>query len=195
MLILSKSFYERDTKVVAQELLGKILVNKTKNGILKGKIVETEAYYGLDDAASHASRGKTKRNSVMFGEAGIAYIYLNYGVHFLFNIVTEKSPKPGAVLIRALEPVEGIGAMMKNRKIKSIHQLTNGPGKLTKAMGIDISFNQFDLTGSDLAVEEDGSDCLIEIVKAPRIGISVAQDKLLRYYIKDNSFVSRSKSS
>jgi DNA-3-methyladenine glycosylase len=190
-LILSKLFYERDTKIVARELLGKVLVREVKRGILKGKIVETEAYYGLNDSASHASRGKTKRNSVMFGEAGVAYIYLNYGVHFLFNVVTEKLSIPGAVLIRALEPLEGMKVMMENRNTKSINQLTNGPGKLTKAMQIDISFNRYDLTRGDLLIEDNGHSCLIEIVEAQRIGISVAQDKLLRYYIKDNLFVSK----
>lgn len=189
-MILSKSFYERDTKIVARELLGKVLVHKTRKGILKGRIVETEAYYGLNDPASHASRGKTDRNSVMFEEAGIAYIYLNYGVHFLFNVVTEKISIPGAALIRALEPLEGMEIMMENRNTKLINQLTNGPGKLTKAMGIDISFNRFDLTGSDLTIEDNGYSCFAEIAEAQRIGISVAQDKLLRYYVKDNSFVS-----
>ncbi len=167
---------------------------------MAGRIVETEAYFGPDDPASHAARRKTPRNLIMFGKPGVAYIYLNYGIHFLLNVVTERGGVPGAVLIRALEPLLGEELMLKNRPVKSIVQLTNGPGKLTQAMGIDFSFYGADLTEGDLVImypdedppRGDGNITVQDftIVAAPRIGISVVQNELLRYYIKDNPFVS-----
>lgn len=180
--------------MVAQELLGKILLRRTPEGEMAGRIVETEAYFGPDDPASHAAKRKTPRNFIMFGKPGVAYIYLNYGIHFLLNVVTEREGVPGAVLIRAVEPILGEELMLKNRPVKSILQLTNGPGKLTQAMGIDFSFYGADLIEGDLAIMYPGDEGItaqdFTIVAAPRIGISVAQNELLRYYIKDNPFVS-----
>jgi len=172
---LSRKFYSRDTKTVAKELLGKILVHKTKRGILKGKIVETEAYLGVNDPGSHAYKGITPRNKVMFGAPGKIYVYFVYGNHFLLNIVTEKEGKAGAVLIRALEPVKNINE-------------TNGPGKLTKEMKITKEFYGKDITKKPLYVLNNKSN--FNIVKTTRIGLSKGQEKLLRFYIKDNRFVS-----
>jgi DNA-3-methyladenine glycosylase len=188
--ILPRNFYERDTKIVAQELLGKVLVRHTSQGTMRGLIVETEAYFGLDDPASHASRGMTKCNSIMFGEPGVAYVYLNYGMYYLLNVVTESKGMAGAVLIRALEPLGGEELMFKNRKVDSELNLTNGPGKLTQALQIDLSFNGQKITNGNLYVQE-GLTSDFSIRAASRIGISVAQDALLRYYIEGNPFVSK----
>ena len=131
MIILCKDFFAREAVIVARELLGCTLVYETSHGILKGKIVETEAYGGSDDKASHASNGvPTNRNAVMFGEAGLAYIYLIYGMYNCFNIVTGSSGQAQAVLIRALEPIDGLELMKENRKQAKVKVLCNGPGKL-----------------------------------------------------------------
>lgn len=188
--ILQRQFYERDTTTVAQDMLGKMLIHETTGGVLSGLIVETEAYFGGDDPASHAARGKTKRSSIMFGEPGIAYVYLNYGIHDLLNVVTETEGIPGAVLIRALQPLQGKDIMFKNRSVKHELELTNGPGKLTKAMGIDRSFNGQRITGGCLYIV-NGRRKNVSIKASSRIGISVAQDALLRYYVEGNPFVSK----
>jgi len=186
---LSKKFYSRSTEKVAKELLGKILVHKAKEGICKGKIVETEAYFGNYNPASHAYRKKTKRNFLMFETPGKAYVYFCYGNHWLFNIVAKEDENPGAVLIRALEPIEGIEIMKKRRKTNEAKNLTNGPGKLTRALGIGKDQNGLDLTEDILFLED--SDEKFEIVKAKRIGISKGKGRLLRFYIKNNDFVSK----
>jgi len=190
MEALKRDFYERNTKVVAKELLGKILVHRLPEGDTMGRIVETEAYFGNGDPASHASRGKTPRNSIMFGPPGHAYVYFNYGMHYLFNVVTEKEGVPGAVLIRALEPLRGIDFMFKKRKVKELKLLTNGPAKLTQALGIDISHNGLDLVNGEIFACDD-KKAVFNIVSASRIGISVGKDDLLRFYIADNQFVSK----
>lgn len=190
MEALKRDFYERNTKVVAKELLGKILVHRLPESDTTGRIVETEAYFGNGDPASHASRGKTPRNSIMFGPPGHAYVYFNYGMHYLFNVVTEKEGVPGAVLIRALEPLDGIDFMFKKRKVKELKLLTNGPAKLTQALGIDISHNGLDLANGEIFVCDD-KKAAFNIVSASRIGISVGKDDLLRFYIADNQFVSK----
>jgi len=185
---LSREFYSRDTEIVARELLGKIIVHKTKEGTLKGRIVETEAYFGASDPASHAHRKRTKRNFLMFEIPGKAYVYFCYGNHWLFNIVAKEDYNPGAVLIRALEPLEGIDVMKKKRGTDDVKSLTNGPGKLTKALSIDKRQNGFDLTGNVIFLED--ADERFDIVRAKRIGISKGKSKLLRFYIKGNTFVS-----
>ena len=179
MHILDKNFFKQEAVVVAQELLGCILTYETKRGILSGKIVETEAYGGIDDKASHAAKGVTARNAVMFGEAGLAYIYLIYGMYHCLNVVTEPEDTAGAVLIRALEPIPPL----KN---------TNGPGKLCKSMQITRILNQVDLTKEDSLLWITMSQKIPDkkIVQTTRIGISVATDYKWRCYIKDNSFVS-----
>lgn len=185
-----RSFYARDTREVARNLLGKILSCRIPEGIAKGRIVETEAYYGDKDPASHARRRKTPRSKIMWGKPGVAYVYFVYGMHHMLNVVTEPEGTPGAVLIRALEPVEGIQLMKKRRKIQDIKNLTNSPGKLTQALGITIEDNGADLAGSHLWVEE-GRPEKFDIVSTGRIGIKVGKNLKLRFYIKGDEHVSR----
>ena len=181
--ILQRNFFERDTALVARELLGKMLVRKISGRFYSGIILETEAYYGIGDPASHAFRGMTSRSSIMFGKAGIAYIYLCYGFYWLLNVVTEAEGKPGAVLIRGIKPVEGMEEMKKRRKILKPDKLTDGPGKLTIAMGIDGKDNGSDMTGtSDLyIIRNSDKENGFVIKNTPRVGISSGKDLLLRY--------------
>jgi DNA-3-methyladenine glycosylase len=179
---LDREFYRRDTIEAAHMLLGKILVRETPAGVLSGRIVETEAYV-FGDPASHSTRGRTPRTEVMFGEPGHAYIYFIHGLHFCMNIVSHPDDLPGGVLIRALEPLDGIELMGRNRGIDSVTQLCSGPGKLTQAMQIDASLRGEDLLGDRLYVADDGTD-VGEIVARPRIGVRHAADRLLRFYPK-----------
>ncbi len=188
--VLPQSFYSRHAKIVAKELLGKVLSRRTKKGIISGYIVETESYGGKDDPASHAYKKITPRNSVMFGPPGYAYIYLCYGFHTLFNVITEKEGIPSAVLLRAIEPIEGIDIMKNSRKINNILELTNGPGKFTQAFMIDKSFNRKPVFNGDLVILDLGRRDF-RIAKRKRIGIKQGAEKLLRFYIKDNQFVSQ----
>lgn len=182
MRILKKSFYSRATTKVARELLGKILIRKIKKKYLSGRIVEVEAYLEKNDPASHVFCGKTSRNSIMFGKPGLAYVYFCYGNHYMLNVVTEKEGTAGAVLIRAIEP---IGNMLKQ------NLLTNGPGKLTRALSIDKRFNGYDLTkGEEVYIAEDDFEDF-KVVETSRIGINKGKDKLLRFYIADNKYVSK----
>ncbi len=187
---LPRSFYARDTREVARNLLGRILSCKTLEGTAKGRIVETEAYYGDQDPASHAHRGKTPRSKIMWGRAGVAYVYFVYGMHHMLNLVTEREGIPGAILIRALEPVEGIELMKKRRKTQIIKNLTNSPGKLTQALGITTKDNGVALADSHLWVEE-GRPEKFDIVSTQRIGIKVGKNLKLRFYIKGNEYISR----
>ena len=179
---LQRKFYTQDTLIVAEELLGNYLVYR-HNGIEQiGKIVEVEAYLGTHDLASHSAKGLTKRTKIMFGPSGYAYIYLIYGMYHCFNIVTEPEGQGTAVLIRAIEP------------IKNIIKRTNGPGLLAKAMNITAALNGYDLLSNDLFIAKNINYETIDIVKKPRIGVSYAKDwatKLLRFYIKNNQFVSK----
>lgn len=177
---LDREFYLQDTVDAAKALLGKVLVHKTEKGVLSGRIVETEAYLH-DDPACHASRGMTKRNEVMFGEHGHAYVYFTYGFHYCLNIVTQLRGIPEAVLIRALEPLQGIELMQQNRNKENEKDLCSGPGKLTQAMMIDIALNGEDLLSDRLYVLDDRLD-IGEIKARPRIGIKEATDKLWRFY-------------
>jgi len=186
---LPKSFYSRDTKEVANGLLGKILVREFRQGRVGGKIVETEAYYGDKDPASHAFRGKTKRARIMWGPPGIAYVYLIYGMYYLLNVVTEKEGKPGAVLIRALHPLEGIELMKKMKKANDTKNLTNGPAKLTQVFNVTLKEHGCDLTSGSLRIE-DGKKEKFEIVSRGRIGVSAGSEAKLRFYIKGDEFVS-----
>lgn len=190
---LPRSFYNRPAKIVARDLLGKILFHRTEKGIISGYIVETESYGGKDDPASHAYKKITPRNSVMFGPSGHAYVYLCYGFYNLFNVVTEKEGIPSAVLLRAIEPITGMDIMKKNRKINNIFGLTNGPGKFTQAFMIDKKFNKKPVyKGKLLILDSDYQD--FKIIKKKRIGIKLgapSAEKLLRFYIKDNQFVSQ----
>lgn len=198
---LSRSFYGRDSVTVARELLGKILVHKTGGQELRAIIVETEAYGGTPDKAAHSYGGKkTPRTKIMFGDPGFSYVYLIYGIYNCFNIVVAKEGDPQAVLIRALEPLEGLETMAINRynrayqelSQKQIYGLTNGPGKLCMAMNIDKSLNGEDLSQDTLYLEA-GKEEEQKIVRAKRIGIDYAQeakDYLWRFYLRDNPFVS-----
>ena len=184
-----------DTEVVAKQLLGKLLVREIENKRIAGMIVETEAYLGQKDLGCHASKGKTERNKSMFLIGGTAYVYFIYGMYYLFNVVTRSIDEPEAVLIRALEPVEGIDEMIINRNNQSkIISLTNGPGKLTKALIINKSLNGHDLLHSPLYLEDYKSIDICDIHTSTRIGIDYAKewkDKMLRYYIKNNKHISK----
>lgn len=198
---LERSFYNKSALVLAKDLLGKYLVFNTDSERLVGKIVETEAYMGFNDKAAHTYNGRrTPRTEAMYGEEGHAYVYLIYGMYNCFNVVAAEKEIAQAVLIRGLEPIEGLEAMSLNRfnkpyeKLKGsqIIALTNGPGKLCQALGITRDINGEDLTGNRLyicSVKEVSFD----IVEAKRIGIDYAEearDFLWRFYIKDNKFVS-----
>jgi len=199
---LSRDFYNRDTITVSQELLGKYLVHKVNGEELVGMIVEVEAYKGpLDKAAHSYNNRRTERNEVMYGEAGFAYVFIIYGMYNCMNVVTEEKEKPEAILIRALEPIKGINAMAEYRYGKSFEDLnkreqknlTNGPGKLCKAMMITRSLNGEDLLGDSLYITE-GNKEHIEIVTSKRIGIDYAEEAIhypWRFYIKENKFVSK----
>ena len=175
MVILDSKFYRQDTLKVAQELLGKKLVRKMADTTISGIISETEAYCGREDSACHAHRGLTRRNAVMFGPPGHAYVYFTYGLHFLLNLVTGDEGHPCAVLIRAIEPLSGL-AEMRARRLRPDKELCNGPAKLCQAMGIDLSFNGRDVTkGDQLWVENDESPARRVILTTPRIGIHYAR--------------------
>jgi len=175
MKILKQNFYARSTLTVARELLGKKLIRQINGKDLSGIIVETEAYCGTEDSACHAHRGKTKRNEVMFGPAGHAYVYFTYGMHYLINVVTEREDIPCAVLLRAIQPVSGIAEMEVRRK-RSGKDLANGPAKLCQALGIDKTFNGWNMTdGSQLWIENGRNLPDGNIIATPRIGIDYAR--------------------
>ena len=189
--LLPSTFFARDTVKVAPDLLGKHLVRLKDGERMIGRIVEVEAYRGSDDPASHAFRGLTPRNAPMFGDPGHAYIYFTYGNHYCLNITTQKAGTPGAILLRALEPVEGIDVMRRFRPNVPDSELTNGPGKLTKALAIDKSLNEQDMTiKGPLFVEDPGKDDL-EIWRSTRVGIREGLERLWRFYIKGNPYVSK----
>jgi DNA-3-methyladenine glycosylase len=194
---LSIGFYRRENIfTIAKELLGKVLVTRRNDVITTGRIVEVEAYNGIIDKASHAYGGRrTERTEVMFDAGGVAYIYLCYGMHHLFNVVTNKKEIPHAILIRALEPLIGIDEMLKRtRKKKYDFSLTRGPGNVSKALAINKLQSGYSLMSNDLFIADDGFILLEkEIKKSPRIGVDYAgKDALLhyRYFINDNPFVS-----
>ena len=184
---LSRGFYGRDTLLVARDLLGKILIVDTKAGRTACRLVETEAYQG-DDPASHSCRGETSRTKVMFGHPGVAYVYFIYGMYEMLNFVTERKGYPGAVLIRAGEPLEGEELMIRRRS-KAAH-LTNGPGKLCRAMGVELSHNGAALSGPNLMVVDDGFRPK-RVSVSPRVGITAGKEKFWRFFITDNPHVSR----
>jgi DNA-3-methyladenine glycosylase len=194
---LEKDFYQRkDVVKIAKELLGKILVTNWEGIITSGRIVETEAYAGMIDKASHASGGRrTARNKIMYGQGGYAYVYLCYGIHHLFNVVTNSEDIPHAILIRALDPLEGIEEMLlRTDKKKLDSTLTKGPGNVSKALGIFTKHSGMSLLGNKIFIGHDGGTySKKEIASSPRIGVDYAgADALLpyRFYIKGNPFVS-----
>ena len=203
--VLDRDFYDRPTLTVAKELLGKVLVHRTPAGEVAGMIVETEAYIGEDDPACHAAPGPTRRNAPLYGPPGFAYVYLNYGIHYLVNAVTESEGHPAAVLIRALAPVDGIPLMEKRRvRLKpdttndgrqiDVAGLCRGPGNLTRAMGITLNDNLIDLVSGRLVIEDRGH-VPDRISWGPRIGITVGVEKPWRCWVTDHPAVSRSNRS
>ncbi len=162
---------------------------------MSGTIVEAEAYRGRRDPASHAYIGPTKRNEVIFGEPGHAYVYFTYGNHWMLNFSTERVGTPGAVLIRAIEPIDGVEQMKRNRRIDDVHQLTSGPGKLTKALQIDGTLNGEDLTMSQRLYVLEGDLRDLKIKKSTRIGVGVGIKSHWRFFVEGNRFVSRGKPS
>ncbi len=179
---LAREFYDRDTVVVAKELLGKWLVRVVDGVERVGRIVETEAYLGPHDLAAHSARGRTARTEVMFGRPGFAYVYLIYGMYHCMNVVTERDGHAAAVLLRAVEPV------------RNVEGRTQGPGLLSRAMGIDRGMNGCDLTGDECFLAEPEVAERIRIVKRPRVGVDYAgvwAKRLLRFYIEGNGFVSK----
>ncbi len=200
---LERDFYDRDSLEVARDLLGKNLVHVNRKQNLIGKIVEVEAYIGDIDKACHAYKNKmTNRTKALYGPPGSSYVYLIYGMYYCFNVVTEREGKAAAILIRALQPLDGLDLMAQKRYQKSLDiltrreiiNLTNGPGKLSMAMGINKSHNQMDLCGHELYIT-DGLDAdKSSIVSGPRINIDYAEEAVdfpWRYYIKGNSYLSK----
>jgi DNA-3-methyladenine glycosylase len=198
---LPRSFYARPTLQVAENLLGKVLLHRTRAGLTSGIIVEVEAYVGEADPACHAAPGPTPRNAPLYGPPGHAYVYLNYGVHYLMNVVTEPRGSPAAVLVRALEPLEGI-ALMRARRARartarrlkrprrvSDHELCKGPGNVTHAMGISLGENRLDLLGDVLYIEDRGVR-VKEIAWSPRIGITKGKEKHWRCFSTTSNAVS-----
>jgi DNA-3-methyladenine glycosylase len=191
-VILPREFYARPTLEVAADLIGKVLVHETARGTTSGIIVETEAYIGESDPACHAAPGPTTRNAPLYGPPGFAYVYLNYGIHYLVNAVTEPEGSPAAVLIRALEPQDGI-PLMRRRRGKTadvdVNDLCRGPGNVTKALGITLAQNCLDLTGSALRIEDR------RLPKRPvrwsrRIGINVGVEHEWRVVASDSAALS-----
>lgn len=188
--MLDLDFYQKyDTLTLAQKLLGCTLIHRTEDGLTAGKIVETEAYL-YNDPACHAFKGKTPRTTPMFEAAGIAYVYLIYGMYECFNIVSGEKDRGEAVLIRALEPTEGIELMMERRKMNQLKNLCSGPAKLVLAMGMNRS-NNFQSMVSETLYCEKSELKKSEIIQTTRIGITQAADLPYRFYLKDNRFVSK----
>ena len=190
--ILRRDFYNRETEIVARELLGTILECRTEDGMASGMIVETEAYIGEHDLACHAAVGRTKRTEPLYGPPGNAYVYFIYGMHWCINAVTRAEGLPSAVLIRALEPVDGLSLMRLRRpKARSDRDLTNGPGKLCAALGIDRRMNALPLQKYPVVIRAGDAVPDRDVVITPRIGITQAADWPLRYFVRGNSYVSR----
>jgi len=193
---LPRKFYSRDVLIVAKELLGKILVKKEKDLTLSGIIVEVEAYDGEIDEAAHTFIGKTKRNEIMFGEGGFFYVYFTYGAHFCCNVVTGTEGKGTAVLIRAVEPLEGVETMIKNRfgrELKSEKErfnLTSGPGKVCQAFSITKEHYGVDLTGDKIFIQNNKKLNEDEIGVSRRIGIKKSIHLQWRFFIKNNNYIS-----
>lgn len=193
---LRRDFYDRATLTVTRELIGKVLVHQTPEGRTSGVIVETEAYIGEDDPACHAAPGPTRRNRPLYGPPGFSYVYLNYGIHFLTNVVTEREGAPAAVLLRALEPLDGI-ALMRRRRSRigadpagiATHDLCRGPGNLSRALGIGLSENWLDLEGNRLFLEDRGYAPGM-IGWAPRVGLTVGTEHEWRCFVVGSRAVS-----
>ncbi len=190
--VLPREFYARDTEIVARELLGAVLECRSKDGVAAGRIVETEAYVGEHDLACHAAAGRTGRTAPLYGPPGIAYVYFIYGMHWCFNAVTRLEDHPSAVLVRAVEPVDGLALMRRRRpRAKRDAELTNGPGKLCLALGIDGAFTWHPLQRPPLVIRRGDEVADADVSVTPRIGISRSAEWPLRWIVNDNPFVSR----
>jgi DNA-3-methyladenine glycosylase len=198
----SRAFYDRPTIDVARDLLGLVLVHNRRGVVTSGVIVEVEAYIGESDPACHAAPGPTRRNQPLYGAPGHAYVYLNYGIHCLVNVVTESRGLPAAVLIRALDPLEGIDVMhrrrtraMKGRRRRAdaaplaVHEICRGPGNLTMSMGIALAENRVDLLGDRLYIEDRGI-VVGAVAWGPRVGIRVGTDRAWRAWVRGHAAVS-----
>jgi DNA-3-methyladenine glycosylase len=194
MARLGREFFEGDTVEVSRRLLGCVLVRAVGGQRIAGRIVEVEAYRGAEDPASHAYGGMTRRNRVMFGEPGRAYVYFTMGMHWCLNVTTEEPGKAGAALLRALEPLEGIDFMMRLRGQRQFEDLTNGPAKLTQALKIDGKMNGEDLAESPRLFLERGPG-VNGIGVSSRVGISRGAEHKWRFFEKGNKFVSKGKPS
>lgn len=192
--MLPIAFYSRPTLQILEELIGKVLIRKSGDGLTSGIIVEAEAYRGQDDPASFASRGRTKRSELLYGPPARAFVYLTYGMHHLFNVVTEQEGFPAAVLIRALEPLEGLALMQQRRRTDDVLNLCSGPAKLCQALDIDLALNGISVSSPrspliliDRANEREKEK---DLVWRPRVGIREGGDRLWRVYLKGSPFVS-----
>ena len=194
--ILPRSFYDRETEIVARDMLGTVLECETDDGVASGIIVETEAYLGEHDLACHAAVGRTARTEHLYGPPGISYVYFIYGMYWCFNAVTREAGQPSAVLVRALEPLDGIALMHQRRpRIKNDVDLTNGPGKLCTALGITGAMTGKSLQRKPLVIREGAPLANDDIQVTTRIGITKSADWPLRWIIRGNRFVSRGKLS
>jgi len=202
-VILGRAFYARPTLEVARDLIGKLLVHRTAAGTTAGVIVEAEAYIGEGDPACHAAVGRTSRNAPLYGPPGLAYVYLSYGLHHLLNAVTEADGCPAAVLIRALEPVEGLSLMRRRRQRASWRRgkalvsdtaLCRGPGNLSRAMGVTLLDNRTPLTRAPLTIEDVGTPA-VPVLWGPRIGVSSGLDRPWRVFASGSRAVSAHRQS
>jgi DNA-3-methyladenine glycosylase len=193
--VLEASFFDRDSHEIARDILGKLLVRNYPSGRKKiGRIVEVEVYQGFNDQASHASRKKTKRNEIMFSDAGHYYVYMIYGMYHCLNIVTEDKDYPAALLIRALEPISDTGSELTTLDLMDQFTIANGPGKLCRWLDIDGKFNGKSVENESLFLDEAAALNSDKITKTKRIGVNYAgksADLDWRYYIKNNKFVSK----
>lgn len=194
--VLPRAFYERETEIVAREMLGTVLECETSAGTASGIIVETEAYLGEHDLACHAAAGRTTRTEPLYGPPGTSYVYFIYGMYWCFNAVTRAEGLPSAVLVRALEPLAGIGLMRKRRsRVRNEADLTNGPGKLCTALGIDGSMSAKSLQRKPLVIREGERIPDDKVEVTTRIGITRSADWPLRWIVRGNRFVSKGKVS
>jgi DNA-3-methyladenine glycosylase len=189
---LPSEFYNRPTEQVARDLLGAILECRTAEGVASGRIVETEAYLGEEDLACHAAAGRTTRTAPLYGPPGIAYVYFIYGMYWCFNAVTRAEHEPSAVLVRAIEPLEGIALMRRRRpKVRRDAELTNGPGKLCLALGITGEHNWNPLQRPPLLIRRGEPVADRDVTVTPRIGITQWAEHPLRWLVNDNPYVSK----
>jgi DNA-3-methyladenine glycosylase len=194
--ILPRDFYDRDTEAVAREMLGTVLECETPEGTASGIVVETEAYLGEHDLACHAAAGRTTRTEALYGPPGMSYVYFIYGMYWCFNAVTREEGLPSAVLVRALEPLDGIALMHRRRPhAKKSVDLTNGPGKLCRALGIVGSMSGRSLQRKPLVLREGEPVTESKVDTSTRIGITRSADWPLRWFVRANPFVSKGKLS